>query len=55
MDMTTRIQVGVVRTDMAIEAFLRKLPSIVLGLVLIWIMCKIVKGVIHGIKSRRSN
>ena len=55
MDMTTRIQVAVVRADMTIVAFLRKLPSIVLGLVLIWIMCKIVKGVIHGIESRRSN
>ena len=55
MDMTTRIQVAVVRADMAIEAFLRKLPSIVLGLVLIWIVCKIAKGVFHGIESRRSN
>lgn len=55
MDMTTQIQVAVVRADMAIMAFLRKLPSIVLGLVLIWIICKIVKGVIHGIESRRSN
>ena len=55
MDMTTRIQVAVVRADMAILAILRHLPSIVLGLVLIWIVCKIVKGVIHGIESRRSN
>jgi hypothetical protein len=55
MDMTTRIQVAVVHADMAIVAFLRRLPSIVLGLVLIWIMCKIVKGVFHGIESRRSN
>ena len=34
MDMTTRIQVAVVHADMAIVAFLRRLPSIVLGLVL---------------------
>ena len=55
MDMTTRIQVAVVRADMAIMALLQHLPSIVLGLVLIWLICKIVKGVIHGIESRRSN
>ena len=55
MDMTTRIQTAVIRADLAIMAVLLNLPSIVLGLVLIWIMCKIVKGVIHGIESRRSN
>ena len=55
MDMTTRIQAAVIRADLAIMAVLLNLPSIVLGLVLIWIMCKIVKGVIHGIESRRSN
>ena len=54
MNMTTRIQVAVVRADMAIMAILQHLPSIVLGLVLIWIMCKIVKGVFHGIEQRRS-
>ena len=55
MDVTTRIQVAVVRADMAIMAVIHNLPSIVLGLVLIWIICKIVKGVINGIESRRGN
>ena len=55
MDMTTQIQVAVVRADMAIVAVLRHLPSIVLGMVLIWLICKFVKGVFHGIESRRSN
>ena len=55
MDMTTRIQVAVVHADMVIVAILQHLLSIVLGLVLIWLTCKIVKGVFHGIESRRSN
>jgi ABC-type phosphate transport system permease subunit len=55
MDMTTRIQAAVIRADLAIMAVLLNLPSIVLGLVLIWFICKIAKGVFHGIESRRSN
>lgn len=55
MDVTTRIQIAVVRADMAIMTVFQNLPSIVLGLVLIWIICKIVKGVINGIKQGRSN
>jgi hypothetical protein len=55
MDMTTRIQAAVIRADLAIMAVLFNLPSIVLGLVLIWFICKIAKGVYDGIESRRSN
>ena len=55
MDMTTQIQVAIVRTDMAIMAVLHNLPSAVLGLVLIWIIWKIVKGVYDGIQSRRGD
>ena len=55
MDMTPRIQVAVLRADLAIMAVLLNLPSIVLGLVLIWIIWKIAKGVYDGIQSRRGN
>ena len=55
MDMTTRIQVAIVRADMAIMAGIRVIVPMAVTAAVAWIIYIILKGVIHGIESRRSH
>ena len=55
MDMTTRIQAAIVRTDMAIMAGIRIIVPMAVAAAVAWIIYKIRKGVFHGIESRRSH
>ena len=55
MDMTTRIQVAIVRADMAIMAGIRIIIPLAVVATIAWTIYIIGKGAIHGIKSRRSN
>ena len=55
MDMTTRIQVAIVRADMAIMAGIRIIVPLAVVAAIAWTIYIIGKGAIHGIKSRRSH